>query len=355
MVIKKKGEKNWEYCVYIGQDENGKKKYKRKCGFKTKKACIEEASTFEDEKIRNKEYGKTFKEVCDLFLEDCTIRGLKPTTIITYKSQLEFVFRNFKHINKDIKKIKANDIYEFINSKINLRKNIFKRKMIEFVKCIFTYAKKTKLITNNIFDDIKLPKITSNTQNIWSEKEIKKYLPILKNFKYYDMLYLVLETGLRKGEISALTWDCVDFEKNIITVDKSYIIHGNFKGITFPKTNSAIRQVVLLDESIEILKKRYKNKISKYVFPNQKNIDMPVNPNAVTSNFRRFLKRYNLKKIRFHDLRHIHATLLLNNNVNYKILSKRLGHADISFTLKTYTHVISEYEINLFKQLSKIF
>lgn len=355
MVIKKKSEGNWEYCIYLGQDENGKKKYKRKCGFKTRKACIEEASKFENEKTINKNNIKTFKEVCDLFLEDCTKRGLKPTTIITYKSQLEFIFKNFNPINKDIKKIKSNDIYEFINSKVNLHKNIFKRKIVEFVKCIFTYAKKTKLITNNIFDDIKLPKITSNTQNIWSEKEIKKYLPILKKFKHYDILYLVLETGLRKGEISALTWDCVDFEKNIITVDKSYIIHGNFKGITFPKTNSAIRQVVLLDKSIEILKKRYKNKISEYVFPNQKNINMPVNPNAVTSSFRRFLKRYNLKKIRFHDLRHIHATLLLNKNINYKILSKRLGHSNVSFTLQTYTHVIPEHEIQLFKNLSRIF
>ena len=57
MTIKKKGDNNWEYCVYLVQDENGKKKYKRKCGFKTKKACIEEASTFEN--ISNKKGNKT--------------------------------------------------------------------------------------------------------------------------------------------------------------------------------------------------------------------------------------------------------------------------------------------------------
>ncbi len=211
------------------------------------------------------------------------------------------------------------------------------------------------MVSYNVFDEIKLPKIIYSTRNIWSEQEINKYLPILRNFKYYDMMYLVLETGLRKGEICALTWDCVDFEQNMITVDKSYIICGDFSGITLPKTASAVRQVVLLDKSIEILKRLHKTKISKYVFPNPNNINLPVNPNVVSANFKRFLIRNNIKRIRFHDLRHIHATLLLNKNINYKILSKRLGHSNISFTLQTYTHVIPEHEIQLFKNLSKIF
>ena len=355
MVIKKKCDNNWEYCVYLGQDDNGKKKYKRKSGFKTKKACIKEASSFEEQKSISKNNTKTFKEVCSLFLEDCIKRGLKPTTLITYKRQINFFLKNFKSISKDIKQIKTNDIYDLINSKISLKKNISRRKTVEFLKYIFTYAKKNNLVSYNVFDEIKLPKIIHTTRNIWSEQEINKYLPLLKKFKYYDMMYLVLETGLRKGEVCALTWDCVDFEQNILTVDKSYIICGDFSGITLPKTTSSVRQVVLLDKSIEILEQLYKNKISKYVFPNPNNINIPVNPNVVSANFKRFLKIHNIKKIRFHDLRHIHATLLLNRNINYKILSKRLGHSNVSFTLQTYTHVIPEHEIQLFKNLSRIF
>lgn len=355
MTIKKKGDNNWEYCIYLGQDENGKKKYKRKCGFKTKKACTEEASKFENEKIKNKEYSKTFKEVCDLFLEDCTRRGLKPTSIVTYKTYIKFFINNFTQISKDIKKIDSNDIYNFINTKINLRKSIFKRKIVEFMKFIFKYAKKNKLVYCNIFDEIQLPKAININRNIWSDEEIKEYLPIFKNFKYYNLFYLVLETGLRRGEVCALTWDCVDFKKNIITINKSYVMHGDFAGVTTPKTNASIRQIVLLEESIKILKYLYKNRISKYVFPNPNNLNIPISPRAVSSNFKRFLKRYNIRKIRFHDLRHIHATLLLNNNINYKILSKRLGHSNVSFTLQTYTHIIPEHEIQLFKNLSRIF
>lgn len=160
---------------------------------------------------------------------------------------------------------------------------------------------------------------------------------------------------MRRGEVCALTQDCVDFVKNVIKVEKAYIVNGSFSGITPPKTKSSVRQIILLEESVRILKRLYKNKTSKYVFPNPNDLSKPINPRVLSANFNRFLKRYNIKNIRFHDLRHIHATLLLNKNINYKILSKRLGHSNISFTLQTYTHVIPEHELKLFKDLAKIF
>ena len=355
MVIKKKCDNNWEYCIYIGKDENGKKKYKRKCGFKTKKECLEEANKIEEKKLIIKNNTKTFKNVCYLVLEDCVKRGVRENTLVTYRSHVKFLIKNFEQANKDIKKIKPNDVYNFINTKTNLYKNAYTRKIIDFLKYIFSYAEKMNLISNNIFDEIQLPKKINVTRDIWSEQEINTYLPILKQFKYYDILYLVLETGMRRGEVCALTWDCIDFVKNVIKVEKAYIVNGSFSGITPPKTKSSVRQIILLEESVRILKRLYKNKTSKYVFPNPNDLSKPINPRVLSSNFNRFLKRYNIKNIRFHDLRHIHATLLLNKNINYKILSKRLGHSNISFTLQTYTHVIPEHELKLFKDLAKIF
>lgn len=76
-------------------------------------------------------------------MDDCVKRGLRPTTLITYKRQVVFFEKNFKAINKDIQQIKANDVYDLINSKISFRKNLSKRKTVEFLKYIFTYAKKT--------------------------------------------------------------------------------------------------------------------------------------------------------------------------------------------------------------------
>lgn len=354
MTIKKKGDNNWEYCVYLGQDENGKKKYKRKSGFKTRKACIEEASTFTNKNSRNKNNNKTFKEIALMYLENCRHRGLKYNTLRCYEKLLSTLSKNFNQFNKYINTIKCENIFEYIHFTTHLSNN-YRRKLIGFIKTIFKFAKKNKLIINNIFDDIPLPTIKNTIIDIWSESEIRNYMPKLKYFKYFDIVYLALETGLRIGELLGLTWDCIDFNRNTLTVKKIYVpLNGN-PNFSDPKTNAGIRKIVLLQKSLDLLKHKFKNKTSQYIFQHPFKPNIPANPHTVSTHFKRFLIKNNIKPIRFHDLRHIHATLLLNKNINYKILSKRLGHSSVYFTLQTYTHVIPEHEIQLFKNISSLF
>ncbi len=357
MVIKKKGDKNWEYCVYTGQDENGKKKYKRKSGFKTKKACIEEASSFKNKKFKNKENIKTFIEVGLMFIEDCKVRGLKQTSIDNYYDIFKMITKYFEYSNYLINSITIDNIYNFMYSRyVNSLSNCYKKSILFILKSIFLFAEKHTFISNNICQEIEFMKIkNTSVRNIWSEAELKQYLPILKNFKYFDIVFLALETGLRRGELLALTWDCVNFEKNTLMVTKSYIKSSNFLGFSTPKTKSGNREIALLDNSIALLKKRYMERTSKYIFPNYKNNNIPIYPNTLTKEFKKFLIKNNIRTIHFHDLRHIHATLLLNKNINYKLLSKRLGHNNISFTLQTYTHIMQDSELQIFKSIGNLF
>lgn len=93
MVIKQKNNGKWEYCVYLGLDERGKKKYKRKSGFVTKKACVREATKIQNgENIRSY---KTFEDICKLYLKDCELRFLRDTTLQLYKSRIEFIKKKF--------------------------------------------------------------------------------------------------------------------------------------------------------------------------------------------------------------------------------------------------------------------
>lgn len=357
MVIKKKGSNNWEYCVYIGQDDTGKKKYKRKCGFKTKKSCVEEACMFENKKLKSKENIKTFTEVGLMFLEDCKVRGLKKTSIDNYYDIFKMLTKYFEHANYLINSITIENIYSFMYSKyVNQLSNCYKKSMLFILKSIFIFAEKHKLISNNICQDIEFTKVKNTSiRNIWSESELKQYLPILKNFKYFDIVFLALETGLRRGELLALTWDCVNFKKNTLMITKSYIKSSNFLGFSTPKTKSSNREIDLLDNSMALLKKRHMEKTSKYIFPNRQNKNIPVHPNTLTKEFKKFLVKNNIRTIHFHDLRHIHATLLLNKNVNYKLLSKRLGHNNIAFTLQTYTHIMQDSELQIFKSIGNLF
>ncbi len=352
MVIKQKGNGKWEYCVYLGLDERGKKKYKRKSGFQTEKDCRKAANKIK-QKLDNEKNYITLENICDKFLIDCENRGLRITTIYTYRNQIHFIENNFKYFNnKDIRKITVYDIDEFIRHVLTVSHGFFKRLIVSFMKTIFIYAKNNKYIKNNIFDNIKLPPMHKNYKTLWNKADLELYLQKLKEFKYYDIVILVLETGLRRGEVSALTWDCVDLNRGVIMINKSYINNGYLTVMHTPKTNSGIRSIALLNNSIEILRKRYKTKCSKYVFPDDKDKNLPIDPVKLYTSFSAFLKKHDMKYIRFHDLRHLHATLLLNNNVNYKILAKRLGHSNVSFTLQTYTHILPDYELDLFKSIN---
>lgn len=352
MVIKQKPT-GWEYCVYLGLDEQGKKKYKRKSGFKTKKACEKAAIEVQNNDNIKPSY-KTFDDICQLYLKDCEIRFLRKTTIYTYNSQINFFKKHFAQYHVDIKKINQQNIINFIIKCKSITQKSFTRLMITRLKIIFSFASKHKYIDKDIFININLPPIHRITKKIWSNKDLDNYLPLLTNFKYYDIIILLLETGLRRSELCGLTWDCVDLDRGIITINKSCVNIGKKCIINPPKTRSSIRSIILLQHSINIFKTLSVNKKSEYVFYDPKNYSKPLNPAKVCQAFKAFIKKNKMKYISLHDLRHIHATLLLNNNIDYKMLSKRLGHSNVAFTLQTYTHILPDHEIDKFKNM-KIF
>ncbi len=349
MVIKQKNNGKWEYCVYLGLDERGKKKYKRKSGFVTKKACVREATKIQNgENIRSY---KTFEDICKLYLKDYELRFLRDTTLQLYKSRIEFIKKNFPY-DKDVNKIDIQDINNFIIRCKTTTRGHYTRHMVALLKTILKFAISNDYMRGEILNKIHLPPMYKGERRIWSKSDVVKYLPMLAKFKYFDIIMIILETGLRRGEVCALTWDCVDLANRTIKINKSYVSFLGLNTITSPKTNSSNRTIILLDHSLEILKNRSKNRKSKYVFCDKyKN---PIKPNILYASFRRFLLRHNIKYITVHDLRHIHATLLLNSNIDYKMLSKRLGHTNVAFTLQTYTHVLPEHEFNTYKELGDI-
>ena len=179
MVIKQKNNGKWEYCVYLGLDERGKKKYKRKSGFTTKKACTKEAKEVQNNENIRPSY-KTFEEICKLYIDDCKLRMLRESTVITYISNIKFLSRNFIQFNQNIKKIKPEDIQRFIIHCCNTTRKSFTRYIISLLKAIFKFAEKHNYINNDVFHDIKLPPIYKGDKLIWSKSDLERYLPLLK-------------------------------------------------------------------------------------------------------------------------------------------------------------------------------
>jgi len=300
-------------------------------------------------KIAKKQY--TLSEYSKKWLEVHVVPTCRPTVIKNYKLQLKnHILPKFG--NKKLEQITPMIINDYIlelKSKKNLQhpeKNISAgtiKKIFAVLKNIMHTAYSNDLISQDPFSKVKLSFSDMEREeklHVWEQKEYKHVLELLQNEsndnKY--VIELALWTGLRLSEIFGLDFEDVDLENGIISVEKSrQKVDGKIQ--VFPtKTGSSKRKITISPNTINLLKEYMET------HPNNKYLFSNLDPHCVTSWFREFEKRHKLDKIRFHDLRHTHASLLLFGGVDIKTISERLGHSNIGITMNVYTHVMEELD-----------
>ena len=165
-----------------------------------------------------------------------------------------------------------------------------------------------------------------------------------KNSGVFELYYIDLATGLRRGELLGLKWSDIDLDNGILHIRRQ-IMRQNGQVIEAPlKTKNSYRSVPIGTGAIEVLEKQKKKigNTSEYVFPSP--TGGPMSPDSVLHMLQRVLKRAGLERIRFHDLRHTFSVLALQNGVDIKTLSAMLGHYSAGFTLDTYAHVTTSMQ-----------
>lgn len=173
---------------------------------------------------------------------------------------------------------------------------------------------------------------------IWTLENFTLFLTKVQKEEPKLAFKLLFWTGMRIGELLALTFADIDFENNIIKINKTLSKINNTILITDPKTKASIRNIQCPIFLIEEIRK-YKNNFydSK---ENQRIINMTRH--GLSRYIKIYSERLGLEKIRLHDFRHSHASFLLNKNVNILVISKRLGHESPSTTLNIYAHLLPE-------------
>jgi integrase len=169
-------------------------------------------------------------------------------------------------------------------------------------------------------------------------------------------------TGMRKGEVLGLTWDNVDLEKKTIFVDK---ILDEDNQIQFRTKTSTSKRLVTIPELLVTHLRDHKIKqdkeLKKHGCINENNLVIctlrgkPVYGCNLNRLLKSICEKYDLPYIRFHDLRHTHATTLIGDNVNFKIVQQRLGHKKSKTTLDTYSHVLPEMQKVAADKLDQLF
>lgn len=210
----------------------------------------------------------------------------------------------------------------------------------------------------------KLP-IEKAKLNFWTVKEFKHFLTLFNDDEYnIKLLFTVLFfTGLRLGEALALTWEDIEFSTNTIHVSKSVYVKKSEEHISSTKTKAGIRRIIMnnkLVETLEEWKQTQHEKLKEYtsnlddlqIFQNS---PITITKDSIEKQYKKILQRDNtLKKIRIHDFRHSHASLLINQGEDYLVVKERLGHASITTTIDTYSHLYPSKQQKLADKLDDL-
>jgi integrase len=212
-------------------------------------------------------------------------------------------------------------------------------------------AVKWHMVPLNVAEAVKAPRPAPPEMRTISPAEARKLLAAARSDKLEALYMLAVHTGMRQGELLALKWQDVDLENAKLSVRRTITMSGGRILLGELKTKKSRRTIRLTDaavqalhehlarqlEGMELLADAYRDE--GLVFASK--VGTPINPtNLRRRSFAALLQRANLPKIRFHDLRHTCATLLLSRNVHPKYVQELLGHANIAITLDTYSHVI---------------
>ena len=212
------------------------------------------------------------------------------------------------------------------------------RNINQVISSAMQLAIQQHLISHDPTDGCALPKTEHREMQTLSTDQLAAFLLEAKHSGVFEMYYIELATGLRRGELLGLKWEDIDFANQTLRVRRQVgRINGEVREAPL-KTKNAYRTISLGTDAIGVLKQqREKQPSSSYVFPSP--TGGPIAPDSVLHMLHRVLDRAGLPEIRFHDLRHTFATLALQNGVDVKTVSGMLGHFSAGFTLDTYAHV----------------
>ncbi len=291
----------------------------------------------------------SFVKFIDDYWLPLQVRGSdrKAKTIAFYESSTKLIKDYFK--GRYLQDIKTIDIQRYLVYLRTEYKSRFgkplKSKSIHHhygtLNLIFNYAMDLEMIEKNPMDKVKAPRKETKAVDALTQDQAKAFFKEIEQcpLEFRCMMLLLITTGIRRGECAGLKWKDIDFEKAVLSVERS-VSYTPESGlvVSTPKTSNSIRIIPLIP-SVLVLLQKLKGKEARenqFIFPNAEDPFTPRTPDSITRHLKRFMTKHGLPDLSPHDLRHTCATLLLSNGADIKSVQSILGHADASTTLNFY-------------------
>lgn len=351
--IRKRKDGRWEGRYTAGRDPvSGKTVYKNVLG-KTQaeakaklKAAINASANLDIVKAERYTVGQWM----DVWFENCAKIKVRPSSRQTYRGHIDNHIKpnignvplsklSSLHLQKRYKKLLTGGRVERIESKKQPKGLSAKtvRNINQVISSAMDFAKDQKLISSNPTDGCSLPKLEHQEMKTLPVEQLTSFLREARESGVFEMYYIELATGLRRGELLGLKWEDIDLSQGSLRVQRQVCrIDGEIVEAPL-KTKNAYRTLPLSADAVEVLKEqRKKCGSSSFVFPSP--TGGPISPDSVLHMLHRVLKRAGLPRVRFHDLRHSCATIMLYLGYTLKDIQTWLGHSNYNFTADTYIH-----------------
>ncbi|MCW2659202.1 MAG: integrase [Mycobacterium sp.] len=208
-----------------------------------------------------------------------------------------------------------------------------------------------KYLTDNPASNVKPPRRPRTRRQVWKPEEIRTFLASVRHDRFAALFLLELTTGIRRGQVCGLKWDAVDLDRGEITVHNNrVVVGGEARDKAGGKTRNADQTISIDHATVDALRRWRKIQEEEraffgddyhpgdYVFTYEDG--RPLHPDSIRQRFDRLAAAAGLLRITFHDLRHSYATGALRAGISPKVISERIGHANVGFFLETYAHVL---------------
>lgn len=367
--IFKRTDGRWCAAYYVGT--------KRKFVYgKTQKAVKERLEQIKQEKEEMIKYEETVANWILMYLENYKKNDIKASTYATYLTYYRKHIKQSEIGKKALEDLSTADLQDYYNKMIEMglsAKTV--RHLSVIINEALQQAVRLQMIKTNVNSVVVLPKKEKFDGKTLSKEDVEKLADKAKDEELYPLVMVTIFTGMRKGEVLGLTWDCVHLDEKYLEVKKSLCrvndyVDDNGRTVTKlvllePKNKSSIRKIPISDFIVDILQNHYeKQKIEKEywkeIYCNQDLVFAKIDgdflsPRGVLDDYYKLLDKYGIERVRFHDLRHTFASLLMESETDSKVIQELLGHSSISTTLDIYTHLKMEQKRNSVDKMAGMF
>jgi integrase len=220
-------------------------------------------------------------------------------------------------------------------------------------------AVKWGLLARNVCDAVNQPKAKQTEMSVWDPNQVAQFLQAAQGHRWEALFYLAVTTGLRQSELMGLFWTDLDWDARKLRIQRQC-----YRGrLTELKRSSSRRPVALGELAIQKLRERQEIQMHEREHPDWEEQGFiftrqggdPVSRSMLYRTFLKLAEEAGLPRIRFHDLRHTAATLMLTRGIHPKVVSELLGHSNIGMTLNIYSHVLPSLQEDVAAHFDDLF